>query len=179
MKHILLDIILTAATLNACVDGGIDVSFHPNTELSTPIGTLPDGGLNLSEYVVSLAEVEPGPITCQQAQSMPVGDHFNHALVIVVGTNDASDVHPGTYNVVLPLAGPTDGGPFAVLGLLDSDGGTIGTGIGGTVTLTQVASGFSGSVVGSYSSTLVGADGGTVGAISGAISAPACDLLSP
>jgi hypothetical protein len=179
MKPIPLSILLTVA-ITACTEGvGGDLSFNPNTEFSSPIGALPDGGLNLSEYVISLADTSPGGLTCQQAMSgSDAGYHLNRGLGIVVGTNDASDLHPGTYSVVLPLAGPTDAGPFAVLALLDSDGGTIGIGVDGTVTLTQVVLGSSGTVGGNYSSTLAGADGGTIGAISGSFSAPVC-ILSP
>jgi hypothetical protein len=170
--------LLTAVAMSACSpNGGNLISLNPNTELSSPLGSLPDGGLNLSAYVISLGETSPGAISCQQAQSGQIdGYRINRSLGIVVGTNDASDLHTGTYDVVLPLAGPSDGGPFAVLGLLDSDGGTIGTGIDGTVTLSQVVLGSSGTIGGSYSSTLVGADGGTVGTISGSFSAPICIL---
>jgi hypothetical protein len=175
MKRISRSILLTVAAIGGCTGNGSLTSLNPDTEFSSPIGPLPDGGPDYSQYGVGLFEAVPGGLTCQQIQSgVDAGYHVDRGLLMVIGTTDGSDLHPGTYNVVLPLGTNDAGSLLAVLGLVDSDGGTIGTGIDGTVTLTQVVLGFSGSVAGSYSSTLVGADGGTVGTISGSFSAPAC-----
>jgi hypothetical protein len=162
--------------MTACSSGGL--GFNPNTEFAGPIGPLPDGGgPDFSIYAVSLAETTPGGITCEETlPGSGVTFQIHRDLIMLVGTSDGVQLKPRVYDVIPLLAPPDAGDPVAVLLLEDSDGGTIAVGESGTVTLTQVTAGVPGSLAGSYSSTLVDVDGGTL-TMSGSFAASTCQLF--
>jgi hypothetical protein len=177
MRRAAILVLLTGLAGGCSSGGGGSSSFNPNTEVSGPLGDLPDGGgPDLSEYAVYLAETDPGGITCPEIlPGSGVMFHTNVGLLMLVSTGDGIQLQPAVYDVIVPGTQIDAGERVAALGLRDSDGGTIAVGVSGTVTLTQVVPGLPGNLTGTYDATLLQVDGG-IGTMSGSFSAPSCQL---
>jgi hypothetical protein len=158
---VLLALCACSSTLNGML------SFTPNTELAG--GNLEDGGV-VGELIILLASLDEGSANCGQSNPVLAGQ------LLIIDLVSTPIVLPGLYPVSdTSDAGNNgkDAGNVAFVSVVTTnDGGQnkLGGGLSGSVTLTQVAP----LTTGSFSATMVLADGGSGGNLSGSFNATFC-----
>ncbi len=148
--------------LSACSSSNLDglLSFSANTE--TAGGNVEDGGV-AEELILLIASLDQGSAYCGDSNTALNG------TLLLIDLVSTPFVIPGSYPV--SDAGGTGQVAFVNVVVVDDGGQTkVGGGVSGSVTLTQITP----LTTGTFSATMVLADGGSGGDLSGSFNATFC-----